>query len=207
MDRFEQIRAFLPTVAPTLAPSEFHERAVALLCATFVAAPEQLAVDWTRVQWFGVEGGVEVPVYKPELATTDPGTLSRLVFAAHDMCVRVELRPMRFHTLRFILRPRPYRPGSGRSPWEHPTLASALQKWRGLPWGDSLARDAFESDVPLSGDQRQLDAVGRYADPTVQLWFRIWEMGAARAQAAAEIRYQPRPTFPNLETPAHGTHS
>ncbi len=203
MDRIEQIRAFLPTVAPTLAPSEFHERVVALLCAVFAAAPEQLTVDWPRVQWFGVEGGVEVPVYKPELTTTDPATLTRLVFAAHDMGVRVELRPMRFHTLRFIMKPRPYRSGSGRSPWEHPTLARALHTWRGLGGPTSLGRTAFESDAQLTAEQRHLDPAGRYADPTVQLWYRIWEMGVQHAQAAAVAQRPLSPPAPEEVPHAH----
>lgn len=62
------------------------------------------------------------------IATFDDDTLTRLVFAAHDECLRVELSQSRPGHLKILLHPRNLR--DGRFCERHPTLESAVVKWR-----------------------------------------------------------------------------
>lgn len=61
-------------------------------------------------------------------ATFDFDRLTRLVFAAHDQCVRVEIRQSGPRMLRFILHKRHAR--DGRMHRRHPTIEHALSQWR-----------------------------------------------------------------------------
>lgn len=62
-----------------------------------------------------------------DLATFDLDTLTRLVFLAHDRCVRVEISPRanRYFTMRFHPRKR-----DGKGFERHPTLEDAVAAWR-----------------------------------------------------------------------------
>jgi len=61
------------------------------------------------------------------ISTTDNDILTRLVFAAHDQCVRVEISPCNPHFFKIVLHPRV----RGDSYTEcHPRLSEAIDKYR-----------------------------------------------------------------------------
>lgn len=61
------------------------------------------------------------------LATTDFNQLTRLVFIAHDRCLRLEICPSGPGLLRLMWHKR--QRGGGVSK-DHPTIEGALEKWR-----------------------------------------------------------------------------
>lgn len=62
------------------------------------------------------------------LATFDFDDLTRLVFLAHDLCIRVSIEPCNPKHLRLMFHPRRERDG-GMS-IRHPTIETALERWR-----------------------------------------------------------------------------
>ena len=63
------------------------------------------------------------------LASWDSATLTRLVFAAHDRCARVEVAPAGFY-LRIAVHARSREPGDLPIMSGHPTLEEAVAAWR-----------------------------------------------------------------------------
>lgn len=63
-----------------------------------------------------------------QLATFDFSELTRLVFLAHDHCIRVDIEPCNGTHLRLLFHPRPGR--SGSMPLRHPTLEDAVAEWQ-----------------------------------------------------------------------------
>jgi len=78
-------------------------------------------VDWANAHF------VEVKL-RGSFATFDFDYLTRIVIAAHDYALRVEISPCNFQllTFRFHLRQR-----AGRMPERHPTIAEAVAYFRG----------------------------------------------------------------------------
>lgn len=74
------------------------------------------------------DGGWSVTTFD-ELESYDGDSLTRLVFLAHDQCVRVSVQPASPRYLRIVIWPRSRRDGGHF--WErHPTVAAALSAWR-----------------------------------------------------------------------------
>lgn len=61
------------------------------------------------------------------LSTYDFDELTRLVFLAHDMCIRVEIRNHGPNRLKLMFHPRKR---EGNIAERHPTLEQAVAKWR-----------------------------------------------------------------------------
>lgn len=64
-----------------------------------------------------------------EFATHDANLLTRLVFLAHDLCIRVSIQSATIGMLRLMFHPRKDREG-GNFATRHPTLESAVAQWR-----------------------------------------------------------------------------
>ena len=78
------------------------------------------AVDWTNSHYIVITASMS-------LATWDNNALTRLVFLAHDYCVRVDVQPASPQSIRLLFHPR-QRNGS---PMErHPTIEEAVEDWR-----------------------------------------------------------------------------
>lgn len=67
-------------------------------------------------------------LHRSGLATYDFDQLTRLVFMAHDRCIRVEVSIVNMQWLRIAIHQR--RPGEGQMYEVHPTLDEALAAWR-----------------------------------------------------------------------------
>lgn len=80
-----------------------------------------------RVKEFGK--GIQYSERPSKLSTFDFDGLTRLVFMAHDRCVRVELAASGPGLVRLVLHKRHSR--EGRMSERHPTLETAVEMWRG----------------------------------------------------------------------------
>lgn len=73
-------------------------------------------------------GYAEFTVLMDSLATFDADTLTRIVFAAHDWCVRIEFANGGPRRVKLRVHPRHARDGSMHE--RHPTLQAAVDTWR-----------------------------------------------------------------------------
>lgn len=64
----------------------------------------------------------------PNLATFDGEVLTRLVFLAHDLCIRIEIDAAKARVPRLYFHPRHGRTGGFSA--RHPTLESQIESWR-----------------------------------------------------------------------------
>lgn len=64
---------------------------------------------------------------RSDLATYDFNGLTRLVFMAHDKCIRVEIKPSGPGMIKICLHKRQREGGFSK---EHPTLETAVSNWR-----------------------------------------------------------------------------
>ena len=64
-----------------------------------------------------------------EFATHDSNLLTKLVFLAHDLCIRVSIQSATIGMLRLMFHPREHREG-GNFATRHPSLESAVERWR-----------------------------------------------------------------------------
>lgn len=67
-------------------------------------------------------------LHRADLSTYDFDAMTRLVFMAHDRCVRVEVSHVNMAYLRIVIHPRA--PGPGSMYDVHPTLDQAVASWR-----------------------------------------------------------------------------
>ena len=73
--------------------------------------------------------GVEINTFRT-MSTFDFDDLTRLVFLAHDRCIRIEIKPSGPGRVKLCLWKRA-RKVEGMSMWEyHPTLETAVKDWR-----------------------------------------------------------------------------
>lgn len=79
------------------------------------------SIDWSS------DHHIEVRVAWKEWATFDSNLLTKLVFLAHDRCVRVSVNPRGHHSLTLLFHPREREGGI----WaRHPTLEQAVAEYR-----------------------------------------------------------------------------
>lgn len=105
----------------------FQVKATLVLCRAF-GSPWNSPWDWLNVNWeFG--RGVSVCAFTTP-STHDGDDLTKLVIAAHDECVRVELSPATPRMLRVSLHPRVREGGISA---RHPTIEDAIARFRGVP--------------------------------------------------------------------------
>jgi hypothetical protein len=79
-------------------------------------------VEWTNTHFIAIKLG-------GGLASFDFNNLTRLIFLAHDHCIRVEIAPLTFKVLRVLFHPRHKREGNIYE--RHPTLEQAVGAYRG----------------------------------------------------------------------------
>lgn len=82
---------------------------------------------WRRRQPFG-RGVVFSVRAGGDFASFDGDTLTRLLFAAHDACVRVEIGGANYQFIKVYLHPRESREGRVFS--RHPSIRGAFKEWR-----------------------------------------------------------------------------
>lgn len=78
-------------------------------------------VDWSHPHF------ISMP-YRGDLATFDSEMLTRLVFLAHDYCIRVSIMPKTSSLLQIMFHPRSSRDGGLAR--RHPTLECAVAEYR-----------------------------------------------------------------------------
>ncbi len=79
------------------------------------------ALDWSNESWFEMRYGTSMSTY-------DDRSLTRLVFLAHDMALRVEISPHSHQNLMIRIHPRDH--GAAEFHKRHPTLEQAVAYWR-----------------------------------------------------------------------------
>ena len=96
---------------------------IEVLVRGLATGPWNIPVKWENVKWrHGL--GTSFFLNRGQLATHDSDHLTRLVVAAHDLGVRVEIDPCSPTAIRVSMWTRPDREGSmGR---RHPTMESAI---------------------------------------------------------------------------------
>jgi len=106
-------------------PSEIGIRCADLL-ATLVGGMHHLdggdLVNWSNPRY------VDITLSYPSFATFDSDVLTRFVFLCHDRGIRAEMKGGTKGRLRLILFPRATR--EGECDQKHPTIETALEKWR-----------------------------------------------------------------------------
>lgn len=124
----------------TLTP--FQARAVDVLCCGF-GSPWNCPWQWQNVDW-NCGTGISVCARGSRLATFDSDGLTRLVIAAHEECVRVEISPATPRLLRVTVHPRGREGGVGR---RHPTIEEAIVRLRPKPATSAASEVAAEADA------------------------------------------------------------
>lgn len=100
--------------------------AVEVLCAG-LGSPWNIPISWHRVDWsFGLS--VSFVVQQP-LSTFDRDSLTKLVIAAHDRCMRVSLEARGYRYLGIAISSRKGREGAMHD--RHPTIEQAIAAFRG----------------------------------------------------------------------------
>jgi len=78
-------------------------------------------LDWSNDAWFELRS-------HQALSTFDNQSLTRLVFLAHDLALRVEISPLSHQNLMIRIHPREHGPAEFHK--RHPTIEQALAAWR-----------------------------------------------------------------------------
>lgn len=110
---------------------------VQIVCDGFDTGPWNLGPWDTRMRSEGRWAGLYVT---RDLSTYDTDSLTRLVFAAHERCCRVEIDPAGPRGVRVCVSRRSREGGYSE---RHPTIETALATWR-MP-SDVQDRDAWVS--------------------------------------------------------------
>lgn len=103
-----------------------EQELVTIVCAALRTGPWNIHPDWSIMRGDG-GGGASMHI-KQHLSTFDADYLTRLVFAAHDRCCRVEVHPSGPRGLRVTVHLRAAR--SEELHRRHPTLEHAVTAWR-----------------------------------------------------------------------------
>lgn len=97
---------------------------VTIICAALRTGPWNIHRDWSIMR--SDPYGASITITR-DLSTFDGDALTRLVFAAHDRCCRVQVEPSAPNRLRVRVHPRTRDGGIAH---RHPTLDQALADWR-----------------------------------------------------------------------------
>lgn len=89
-------------------------------------AEQMKNVDWLNERFITIKA--DSSMTGGGLSSFDFCSLTRLVFLAHDRCIRVDIAPLNPQLLRIMFHPRHSREG-GMSE-RHPTIEQALESWR-----------------------------------------------------------------------------
>lgn len=101
---------------------------IEVLVAGMGCGPWNIQTNWETVNWsYGL--GTSFVLKSPQLATYDNDTLTRLVLAAHDKGVRVQIDACTPKAIRVSMWTRPDREGSMGN--RHPTIETAIRTFRG----------------------------------------------------------------------------
>jgi hypothetical protein len=109
----------------------FQKTCIELLVSAFQTGVYNLPVKWRKVEWDCSPEpwpGMALCIHSG-LATWDFNHLTRLVIAAHDACIRVELEAAAPHYMRILMHRRNGREGSMTN--RHPTIEQAIANFRG----------------------------------------------------------------------------
>lgn len=106
----------------TLTP--FQHRAMQLLADAFGTGIYNLPITWRRVEWRRDWVLININL---DLATYDFAEMTRLVFAAHDACIRVQITAWAPRYIKLSLH---RRVRDGDMMQRHPTIEDALAMWR-----------------------------------------------------------------------------
>ena len=108
-------------------PTPAEALLIDVVCAGFATGPHNIrALRRGQIRQFGRGAAI---CHSGDLASWDRDALTRLVFAAHDRCARVEVAPAGFY-LRIVVHARTREPGDRPIMRGHPTLEQAVAKWR-----------------------------------------------------------------------------
>lgn len=105
--------------------SEVEQEMITVLCAAFGTGPWNIHADWSIMRLVGF--GVRMSVRSSLLNTFDTDGLTRLVFAAHDRCCRLEVDAGGPHRVTIKLWKRAREGSRAR---RHPTLEAAVDDWK-----------------------------------------------------------------------------
>lgn len=108
--------------------TEFNRRSIGLLCRAFGTGPWNILVNWDRMKWGNERHTCFIVNCGNGLATWDSSRLTRLVIAAHDELIRVEVSPRAFRYLAIEMWPRKGREGFMHE--RHPTIEEAIESFR-----------------------------------------------------------------------------
>lgn len=108
--------------------TDFQRAAVNLLCRAQECGPYNFSGTWESARWeFG--NGVRFSVHPMRLSTFDSGGLTSLVIGAHEMGIRVEIKPCNMQRIYVVMHPRPNR-DTGSAYTRHPTIEQAVETYR-----------------------------------------------------------------------------
>lgn len=109
--------------------NDFHRQAIGILVKAFRTGVYNLPIKWDRARLGGGPcPSLTVNVYSGGLATWDFDHLTRLVIAAHDECIRLEISPSAPRYLKISMWQRNTREGSISQ--RHPTIEEAIAGYR-----------------------------------------------------------------------------
>jgi len=103
-----------------------NRKHINLLCHAFGKGPWNISTNWDTIQFGG--RCTKFAVNCGTFATYDFSVLTRLVIAAHDEAVRVEITPCNFRLLNVMMWTR-CREGDFAA--RHPTIEQAVETFRG----------------------------------------------------------------------------
>lgn len=109
----------------------FQRVCVDVVCNAMRCGPYDFARTFETAEWrYGL--GVSFKVTYSQLATYDTDGLTSLVLDAHDHCIRIQISPHTFNSLRIGMWPRQRDPSGGymRQYARHPSIESVIKRRR-----------------------------------------------------------------------------
>jgi hypothetical protein len=107
--------------------TDFQALCCNILTRSFNTGVYNLKINWKKVNWNYVRGGVRFTIECYDLATFDFDHLTYLVIAAHEHCVRISIMPATFRHLRITMS---LREREGGMSARHPTIDQAIEDFR-----------------------------------------------------------------------------
>lgn len=119
-----------------------HGRNVAQILGIVFGGLYHIMTKIEKVQWHH-ERAIEIKFGYTNMSTWDYDRLTRLVILCHDACIRLEIEPHTFNSLRFWFHRRDGREGDTSR--RHPTIEQAIERAR------KSGGPKYEDRHPLSG--------------------------------------------------------